>query len=344
MKTTKERVSEAMAAADGMRMNRPAMRRVFEIHRWIREKRFPNCSTLAREFEVTAKTIQRDITFMRDQLQLPLEYDEQIHGYYYSGDVSDFPVFQLSAEDLTALFLARVALETVRGTRLADEMARVFSRIATMAEGELSFQWPDLDEAFSRKAPRIDAKHARNFGQLAEALLGRREVSFRYRKLGAPTSELRRLQPYHLGEVDGGWYVIGNDLDRGALRTFALPRISALKVTRATFERPASFDGKRHLLRSFGIWTSPADEPLRLVRVELRDYAAGIVQERRWHPSQEVIPLNTAGTRVEVRFEVGRMEEVVRWVLGWGCKAKVLEPADLRAAVRKEAALISRDC
>jgi proteasome accessory factor B len=225
---------------------------------------------------------------------------------------------------------------------LAEEMARVFAKIATLVEGDLSFRWSDLDEAFSRKVPRIDAKHATTFGRLAQAVLGRREVSFRYRKLGAATAESRRLRPYHLGEIEGGWYVIGHDLARGALRTFALPRITALKLERASFERPASFDGKRYLLRSFGIWGGGEDEPLRLVRVELRDYAAGIVQERRWHPTQEVRPLNAAGTRV--RFEVGRLEDLVRWVLGWGCKAKVLEPAELRAAVRREAALIGSEC
>jgi len=32
-----------------------------------------------------------------------------------------------------------------------------------------------------------------------------------YRKVGAATSSKRRIQPYHVGEIDGGWYVIGYD-------------------------------------------------------------------------------------------------------------------------------------
>jgi len=59
-----------------------------------------------------------------------------------------------------------------------------------------------------------------------------------------------------------------------------------------------------------------------VVRVELRNYAARLAQERRWHPTQELHFKNAKGTRVEVRFEVGRLEEVMRWVLGFGSQAR----------------------
>lgn len=47
-------------------------------------------------------------------------------------------------------------------------------------------------------------------------------------------------------------------------------------------------------------------------------------------------PLNDKGTKVEVRFEVGRLEEVLRWVLSFGSQAKVLAPLELVKMVRKE--------
>ena len=51
--------------------SRPAFLRVFDIHKYLLAGDYPNCSTLAREIEVTAKTIQRDLSFMRDQSKLP---------------------------------------------------------------------------------------------------------------------------------------------------------------------------------------------------------------------------------------------------------------------------------
>ena len=53
---------------------------------------------------------------------LPLEYDQQQHGYRYTEDVSTFPVFEVGAAELAGLFLARHALESVRGTNLEQTM------------------------------------------------------------------------------------------------------------------------------------------------------------------------------------------------------------------------------
>ena len=56
---------------------RRPLHRIYEIHTWVKAGRYPNCQQLAKELEMTAKTVQRDINFMRDELNLPLAYDEQ---------------------------------------------------------------------------------------------------------------------------------------------------------------------------------------------------------------------------------------------------------------------------
>ena len=320
------------------------MERIYHIHEAVQEGRFPNCSTLAAELEVTPKTIQRDITFMRDRLKLPLAYDDQAHGYYFTADVSTFPVFEVGAEELAALFLARQAIESVKGTQLEQTMREVFSRLTKSMQGRVEFAWADLDRAFSRKNPGVTKTDLKTFGKLAEAVLKRREIEFGYRKLGSDKTERRRLQPYHLGEIDQCWYLIGFDHVRQALRTFALPRIRALKVGKESFEVPVDFDGVAYLGSSFGVWTDPENPSFsQEVKIELSGYAARLAQERRWHPSQQVTPLNASASRVEVRFEVGRLEELVRWTLSWGGQAKVREPRELKKLVAAEAAKIQAD-
>jgi len=310
--------------------------RIYEIHAAIRHGDYPNCSVLASKLGVQRKTIQRDITFMRDELRLPIVYDDALHGYFYDQDVSDFPILQTTVEELAGLFLARQALQSLRGTRLAEVLGNAFSKLTRGMLGQIQFSWSDLDEAFTRKVIEQQPHHIKRFGQIAEAILNKFVTSFYYKKLGATSCALRKVHPLHLGEVDGGWYLIAHDLDRDALRTFALPRISRLKVSNKCFNRPEDFNGRAYLNRSFGIWHVAGDDSRHLVRVELRNYAAQLAQERRWHPTQELIPLNARGSRVELRFEVGRLEEVMRWVLGFGRQARVLGPAELVRMVRKE--------
>ena len=127
---------------------RRPIQRIYVIHEAIREGGYPNCRILAERLEVTDKTVQRDITFMRNELGLPLEYDDQLHGYSYTQDVSQFPVFELGAAELAGLFLARHAIDAVRGTALEETMREVFSRLTKMIEGQVQFSWTDLDRAF----------------------------------------------------------------------------------------------------------------------------------------------------------------------------------------------------
>ncbi len=330
-------VADLMADTNGRigKTRRPLFR-IYEIHAAIRSGAYPNCSKLALQLSVQRKTIQRDITFMRDELKLPLKYEETLHGYFYDEDVSDFPVFQTSAEELAGLFLARTALESVRGTPLAEVMQQVFAKLTRGMQGKIQFAWSDMDDAFSRKTIEQSPRDVKLFGEIAESILNQRVTCFNYRKLDAGSSEPRRVQPLHLGEVDGGWYLIAFDLERGALRTFALPRMTRLKVTNKTFARPVDFVGCDHLRQSFGIWSVAGDYSRQVVRVELKNYAARLAQERRWHPTQEMIRLNSKATRVEVRFEIGRLEEVLRWVLSFGSQAKVLGPPELVKLVRDE--------
>src|SRR5208283_2771607 len=61
---------------------RPALKRLQVIDSAVRREPLPNARTLARELEVTPRTIQRDIEFMRDQLHAPLEFDSVRNGYF----------------------------------------------------------------------------------------------------------------------------------------------------------------------------------------------------------------------------------------------------------------------
>ncbi len=330
-------IAELMQDADHrVGVTRRPLYRIYEIHSAILSGSYPNCTKLAEQFCVKRKTVQRDITFMRDELKLPVKYADSLHGYYYDEDVSAFPVFQTTAEDLAGLFLARTALESVRGTPMAEVMDKVFANLTRGMSGKIEFAWADLDAAFSRKTVEQRPTDVKRFGEIAQSILNQLVISFYYRKLGAETGELRKVQPLHLGEVDGGWYLIAMDLERGALRTFALPRMTRLKLTHKTFNRPLDFNGSDHIKQSFGIWSVAGDYSRQLVRVELKNYAARLAQERRWHPTQEILLLNGKGSRIEVRFEIGRLEEVLRWVLSFGSQAKVIAPPELVKMVRDE--------
>lgn len=317
--------------------SRPAFWRVFEIHKIISTERFPNCTTLAKEIEVTPKTIQRDINFMRDQLALPLEYDRLKHGYYYTQPVHEFPMLRLSRNDLVALFLARHALEPLRGTRLERMLTESFSKIAEACPGEVSIAWHELDDAFSVKAAGVLPADVALFGDLLDAVRACREVCFEYHKLTGSKPEQRTVRPHHIGQIEHGWYLIAYDPARAAMRTFALQRITHLQLSSTTFRRVVGFNARDHLGGGFGVW-SYGDEGTRKYEVHIRfeGYAARVVSERQWHSTQAIRKLKPDGSVIEFQADLSGLEEITRWVLSWGSKARVLGPPELKKRVKSE--------
>ncbi|MEF9427144.1 MAG: hypothetical protein L0956_08225, partial [Candidatus Mariimomonas ferrooxydans] len=63
---------------------------VYERFAWFHDRvksgRYPNATKLSKKFEVSAKTAQRDIEFMRDRLSAPFQYDKTEKGYFYEED------------------------------------------------------------------------------------------------------------------------------------------------------------------------------------------------------------------------------------------------------------------
>ena len=52
------------------------------FHDQVRAGKYPNTTSLSEIFEISKKTAQRDIEFMRDRLRCPFQYDVNRKGYY----------------------------------------------------------------------------------------------------------------------------------------------------------------------------------------------------------------------------------------------------------------------
>src|SRR6266853_1259490 len=115
--------------------SRPPLQRMMRLHAALKSHHFPNCRKIAVELEVSPKTIQRDIDFMRDRLGLPIGYDAQQFGFYYTEAVTGFPSIEVSEGEITALFVAQKALAQYKGTPFERPLHSAFRRITLTTKG-----------------------------------------------------------------------------------------------------------------------------------------------------------------------------------------------------------------
>ena len=101
--------------------------------------------------------------------------------------------------------------------------------------------WSDLDSAVSFRSTGRSTTDVHLFEELSHAVFKQLEVRFDYKKPDAARYEQRYVQPYHLGCVENLWYLFAFDVDRQQLRTFALPRIRNVRVSKTQVPAPSRF-------------------------------------------------------------------------------------------------------
>jgi predicted DNA-binding transcriptional regulator YafY len=319
--------------------SRPPLARMMHMHARLQSRRYPNCRKLADELEVSAKTVQRDIDFMRYRLNLPIEYDQLHFGFYYSEPVSSFPNVEISQGELIALYIGQKALAQYKGTAFEAPLSSAFRKITDGLQDRISFSWSELDSAISFRSGGRTVADLQTFEALSQAVFKTIEIRFDYKKLGSRGYEERMVQPYHLGCVENLWYLFGFDVVRGQLRTFALPRIRNVRLSKTQFRRPIDFSIGKFLKESFGVYARGSKAKLK-IRVRFDPFAAQLVEERHWHPSQKIKHLTGGGA--ELSLTLGNLEEVERWILSWGNHAEVLAPAELRGRIQKTVAALAK--
>lgn len=316
--------------------SRPPLERMMRLHEKLKAGKFPNCRKLADELEVSSKTIQRDIDFMRDRLNLPIEYDQLHFGFAYTEPVTSFPSIEVSEGELVALFVAQKALGQYTGTPFEKPLKTAFGKITRGLTDSVNFHWGDVDSSISFRGLGRSIADLELFEAVSRAVLASQELLIDYKKLSGAEYESRQVQPYHLGCVENQWYLFAFDLAREQLRTFALPRMRKVRNTKTRFTRPSDFSIGKHLGDSFGVFTG---KPRYRVHIRFDAFAARLVAERHWHPSQKIKQLKNQ--EIDLTLDLGGLEEIERWVLSWGAHARVLEPPALIAQLRSAARQIA---
>ena len=324
-----------MAKTKSQLLSRPPLERMMRFHNLLNENCYPNCSRLAKEFEMTVRTVMRDLDFMRDRLDLPIEFDPKRNGYYYTKPVDQFPQVPFSEAEVFALLVAHKAIAQYKGTPFETPLALAYQRLTGQLNTSAKFLLGNLDEALSFRPFAPEDTDLKTFEILTRALEEKKVLHFQYRNLGADKYQGRQVHPYHLACIDNHWYLFAFDVRRDAMRTFALPRLKKPEIAEERFKIPKKFNLSEYLKGSLAVFKGDADYE---VVIDFDKWGADLIRGRKWHASQDVTELPGGQTRLRLRLN--SIEEAERWVLSWGAHATVVHPQALANRLLETAAAL----
>lgn len=308
------------------------LERLLQLDALLRTRQRHTADSLATELEVSEKTIRNDLNFLRDRYGAPLACNRK-QGYHYTEPAWRLPSITLSTGELFALTLGARMLESYAGSPYRDDLQ---SAIARLSERLPEQTWVDLqqvaDERILFRSGAETNLDAEIWHKLEEACRLQKTVQMTYYTASSNSTSDRKIDPYLLHIYRGtNPYVIGFCHTRQAVRWFRVDRIQHLEVLAEIFVQDPAFDAKDHLELIFQHEVGAV--PVNVV-IWFDVRTAPYIRERRWHPTQTL--QEHPNGAVTLRMTVRGLNDVKRWVLGYGKGAIVQQPPELVDLVKQE--------
>jgi len=314
-----------------MKRSKSQWKRILILDEKIREGTYPNCSSFAKFYEVSSKTIQRDIEFLKDQLGAPIKYDAIKCGYYYKDPFYMLPAIPMSEGELVAIMIGSKALRQYHGTPIAKKLETVLDKLSELLPDPISLNPTELFSNVSFSSPPALSIKPHIWETVLKGLLSKRQIKMTY------NGKESRIHPLHLANLQGEWYLFVRFYDYDNFRQIALGRIEKARL----LNQPADavdFDIKKMLKGTVYRFASDG-EPFAVTLVFDKEVADS-VQEREWHPNQKIRLLKSG--KVELKFSAKGDVELKRWILAWGRYCTVKSPKWVKEMIAEEVRVMAK--
>lgn len=279
------------------------IRRYYIIVEQVKGDRYPSFSDLkeclAQEgFEISDRTIQRDIEQIRIEFGVEISYDRYRNGYYIdfekSINLASFIRF------LELVNTANIITESLHDSK------KTLEYISFDSEGGLI---------------GID-----NLKPLLKAARENIVVTFDHISFQQNTVKPYKIQPYLLKEYQNRWYVFGIVEGLNQFRTFGIERIKNLKLTSEKFERDEKVNPVEKFKNTIGLVYS--NNTLQRVVLSFTPQQGNYIKTLPLHSSQQVLIDNDKETRISI--DVIPNYELTQQILKHGDRVRVIKPEWLK--------------
>jgi predicted DNA-binding transcriptional regulator YafY len=283
----------------------------------------------------STRSLRRYLAILADA-GFPWYFDRSANAYRFADGYS-LKRLDLSSGELFGLVALRSLSASLGGTIGAsiDEVAeKIVGSAGSGARVRMERASP---MAFRVSQTQLDAQGERAFAMLSAAERATRSVRFSYRDKEGKRST-RTVDPYGFIVNAGRIYCVAYDHKRRGKRTFAVDSITHPAMLARSFVRPHDFNVEEYAAASIsGVLHADQTTEVKVrftSRVAKAAAAARVVAERNVEEQPD-------GT-VEIAYHVADVDELVRWILGWGNQAEILAPPSARHRIAELSNEIAR--
>jgi len=286
-----------------------------------------NPKTLMTELEVSERTVHR----LRETLELagvPIAYDKTENAYRVHGSYR-FPTLNLNAEEAIGQASA-TALSVNDEFKLPQSSAATTRKLIETGNERLHHILTDATKMMTVLGLKL-ANHPEQRERIAtiqNALVERKRLVATYQSPYESELVTLDLHPWRIALVKQAWYLIAQPEGNVQPKTYRIVRFRSMKANELPATIPDDFDLKGYFADAWAVYRGDRSHDIELRFVA---DATDTVLEHVWHQTQTVE--RHADGEVTLRFTVDGLNEILRWVVGWAGRVRVVKPTELRNLV-----------
>jgi predicted DNA-binding transcriptional regulator YafY len=299
--------------------------RVFTVLEILQGRDRVSGAELAKRLQVDLRTVQRYIVRLKD-LNIPIDSSPGVGGAYRLRPGFRLPPLVLTNEEAFALALGLRALHQVGLAAFAPATEGALAKLGRVLPAALRESIRAVEEVVAvEPGPWVVPTSVEGVICAASAIRNGYRIRFAYQSHNGTVSD-REIEPYGVMHGDGRWYLIGRCLERQALRTFRLDRVTQMEAGTATFERPEGFDARVYMAEHMPFIQSDYQIDV-WIEMTLEEAESNFAL---WRIAMEA---DAGGTRL--RCGRDRLEMFAAMVLSVGRRIVVHSPPELRETFRR---------
>ena len=301
----------------------------------LQGRRVVRASELAEHFEITERTVYRDIAAL-GEAGVPISGEAGVGYSLMKG--YQLPPVMFSAEEAVSLFVGGELVKQFTDASLQAPMMSALDKLRAVLPRDRQDHVERLvartvvyGQSARRNSP--EAAGQRWLLPVQQGVVLRRVLRMGYQGRERAEETTREVEPLGVVFYGGAWYLVAWCRLRTDYRHFRIDRIRRLELSPEKFELRDGFSFKEHMEQS------AAREKTLPVRV----WFHRSVQERAQRESfATLIEEKARDGGAEFALYAWSLEWMARWLLSFGDHAEALAPAKLRSLVRAEAVKITR--
>ena len=310
------------------------LERFYKIDQLLKERKVVSFAAFKEELGMSRASVKRDLEYMRERFNAPIEYDRGVNGYRFgeprSGPRYELPGLWFNAAEIHALLSTLQLLSGLQPGLLDGQVSPVIERLrAILGSGDHS--WEEVAQRIKIFQPERREGKAAHFSVIAAALLKRTRVWIRHYNRKDDRETEHEISPQRLVHYRDNWYVDGYCHLREDLRSFAVDAIRGAELREARAKEIPAAQLDEHLGSGYGIF---AGRDVRWAELRFTAEAARWVSAQLWHPKQRARVEADGSYVLEIPYAHER--ELVMEILKFGAEVEVLAPDSLRGRVAED--------